>query len=320
MNVKVAESRQKGGCTNKLQTRTQAAIAVRFAQLLKRITPDITQEEIFAQHQSSIEALAKRAFQINRVERIGSYTRGSAIKHFSDADLLFVLSRDEVRNSYGQYHSSNTLLKKVRDQLQERYKQTEIGKDGQAIVIAFRDGQHPVDVVPGYFWKAGLANYPIFRIPDGGGDWMETSPQLQNKYIAEADERSAGKLKGVARLLKYWAQTRTTTDSLSGFHIEMLLAETDICACPQTHSTAFTKAIYVLAARNCRALQDPLGISGYIKAVGTESKQVTLDRAIQTAAYHCQSAMQAEEGSNTQEATRQWDIVFNGHFPGRRFL
>src|SRR5207248_9642421 len=110
---------------SKMQTRTQTAIAVRFAQLLEKITPDASAERKFSDHQSSIETRLKSVFRTNRVERIGSYTRGSAIKGVSDIDLLLVLTRDEVR--WGdKYKSSDTVLKNIRDQLQDRYTRTEV--------------------------------------------------------------------------------------------------------------------------------------------------------------------------------------------------
>ena len=297
-----------------MQTRAQTAIAARFARLLDRITPDLAEEKIFLQHQDSIEGRLKSAFLTNRVERIGSYTRRSAIKDWSDVDLLLVLSRDEVR--WGeQYKSSTTVLKNVRDQLQDRYAQTEVGRDGQAVVISFGDGHHPVDVVPGFYWGTGPRNYPIFCIPDGAGAWMKTSPQLHNKYIATGDAQSAGKLKSIARLIKFWAHLRQQSESLSGFHIEMLLAQTQTCARPQTHATAFTEIMRVLANRNCRALQDPLGVAGYIKAAGTEAKQRSLNAAIQRVFCHCQRAIDAEVAYDTPEAIHQWNIVFSDNFP-----
>lgn len=302
-----------------MQTRTQTAIAARFAQLLDRITPDSSEERVFVQHQSSIETRLKATFKTNRVERIGSYTRGSAIKRSSDVDLLLILSRDEVRRG-NEYKSSNTVLNNLRDQLQDRYTRTEIGRDGQAVVISFGDGQHPVDVVPGFYWEAGPNNYPVFCIPDGEGQWMKTAPQLHNKYIAAGDQRSAGKLKGAARLTKFWAGLRASTESLTGFHVEMLLAQTDICAYPQSHATLFRELMRTLASRRCRALQDPLGVSGYIKIAGTSAKQMSLDSTIQGIVSHCQSATKAEESFDTQEAIRQWNIVLMATSRGNKSL
>lgn len=297
-----------------MQTRTQTAVAARFAQLLDRIAPDSIEERIFSDHESSIQTRLKSVFRTNRVERIGSYTRGSAIKGVSDVDLLLVLTRDEVR--WGdKYKSSDTVLKNIRDQLQDRYTKTEVGRDGQAVVISFGDGKHPVDVVPGFYWEAGPNGYPVFYIPDGSGGWMKTSPQLHNRYIAAADDRSAGKLKSVARLLKFWASRRSSSDSLSGFHLEMLLASTDLCARPQAHAISFTEAIKQLSGRNCRALQDPLGVAGYIKAVGTDAKQSALNTTVQSVISHCRTALTAEDIFDAPEAIRQWKIVFNGDFP-----
>lgn len=297
-----------------MATRTETAISDRFGVLLARITPDASDAKTFAQHQASIESRLKSAMRTHSVVRIGSYTRGSAIRWSSDIDLLLVLKRDEVRWG-NEYKRSGTVLDTVRAQLQDRYTRTDIGRDGQAVVISFNDGQHPVDVVPGFYWEPGENNYPVFYIPDGDGGWMQTSPQLHNKFIGDADQRSGGKLKGVSRLVKYWSGLRANTQSLSGFHVELLLANSGICSGVKSYADCFLESIAQLATRSCRALQDPKGLSCLVKAAGTENKRNLLNNSLQGVLVHCRRARAAMDTSDTLEAIHQWNTVFNDCFP-----
>jgi hypothetical protein len=123
-------------------------------------------------------------------------------------DLMLVLERDEVRRG-DQFKTSTTVLNNVRAQLSDRYLQTDVRRDKQAVVIQFRSNQYPVDIVPAaYHRHGGNSSYPIFIIPDGDGGWLETSPLAHNKFIKDADEVSKGKLKRTAKLIKYWRYCR----------------------------------------------------------------------------------------------------------------
>jgi hypothetical protein len=155
----------------------------------------------------------------------------------------------------------------------------------------------------------------VFCIPDGTGNWIRTSPQLHNKYLSEADNRSGGKFKRVARIVKHWSTLRSATEGLSGFHMEILLAQENICVGARTHAECFAGVVNVLATRGGRALQDPKGISGLIRAAGTEAKRDALSKSVQAINTHCKLALQAEQLQDTQEAIRQWNIVFNDQFP-----
>jgi len=81
-----------------------------------------------------------------------------------------------------------------------------------------------VDVVPAIFGGWSNQNTPIYWMPNGEGWWMNSSPPAHNTYIKKAEERSGGKLKRTAKLIKYWRECRDPKIPISSFHIEMLLA------------------------------------------------------------------------------------------------
>lgn len=288
------------------------AVSDRFKTLINRIEPSTTTQQLFESHRSSVTSRLKAAFSANKVMLIGSHARGTAVGNVSDIDLLLVLSRDEVSRG-GTRVSSDTVLKNVRQQLQDRYTQTAIGKDGQAVVVDFGDGRHPVDVVPAVYTGPGYNNYPVYEIPNGSGDWMHTSPEVHNKYIAEADQRSGYKLQRVARLLKFWRSTRNAP--LNSFHLELLLAQSGICTVPKSYAESVADALSLLYQRDARGLQDPRGISGWVQAADTEAKRQQLVASLRESATHAREALKHDGYGSLPEAYRQWDIVFNGEFP-----
>ena len=188
---------------------------------------------------------------------------------------------------------------------------TLVVRDGKAIVAKFADGQHPVDIVPAWYVNSEAPdNYPVFAIPDGNGEWLATSPQAHNKYINDGDSASAGKLKYVAKLIKYWARNRLFPLPLTSFHVELLLAESRTSSGPVSYAECLTRAFELLASRNCRALQDPIGISGFVKAADTEPKRELVQRAVRLAADRAWRALAAEDKGKYFEAIRLWRLIF----------
>lgn len=233
----------------------------------------------------------------------------------SDADLLAVLSRRSVRSA-DTLHSPRTVMEKLRRTLGARFRHTHVRRDGQAVVVDFGDGSHPVDVVPA-IWESqsGFRNYPIHIIPDGRGWWMRASPASHNRYLRLADRRAGGQLKYAARIFKFWRATRATAVPISGFHVELLLAFERLCEGPRAYSTIMRDLLVLLARRRCAALNDPVGISGRIRAAQTEAKRQAASRTLLEAAKHADRAITAEDAGDVSDAWRQWNIVFNGSFP-----
>ena len=295
--------------------RTRVAMQHRFQTLLDRITPGLVEQSIFAKHRHTVAARLNWAFTAHQVFPFGSHIRRTAIAKYSDLDLMLVLRVAEVKWGSG-WNLSTTVLNQVREQLQDRYQRTVVVRDELAIVIDFADGQHPVEVVPAVF--TGLKNGgPTYCIPDGAGGWMETSPHAHNKFIVEADARSVGKLKNVAKLIKYWRVCRTSAIPLNAFHLELRLASEGLCAGVKTYGHCLHDAFRSLYAHDCGALRDPIGISGLIPAADTDAKRERLQSAVAASLGHARAALLAEQDGNGATAIQQWNLVFNGHFPQR---
>lgn len=289
------------------------SVADRFNTLLNWISMSTQEENAFETHRQTVAAALKSDFAVNRIEKMGSFSRGSALRGISDLDLLVQVAVDDVRRG-GYLVNSGTVLNNVRDRLRARFRATDVGRDQQAVVVAFSGGQEKIDVVPAVFDRMDEGR-PVYLIPDGVGGWMRTSPSAHASYINSADARCGGKLKYTIMLLKYWRACRSPAIPLNSFHLELLLAQEGTCAVGKGYNECVRDALALLANRKCRALQDPMGISGNILGANTEPKRATAERSCADSAWHASTALTAEWGRDSPEAYRQWDIVFNGHFP-----
>lgn len=303
-----------------LQTRARQAVATRFAKLLERTEPTVAEIAAYSSHRDSIQTALRAGLDDRvRVFAIGSASRNSGLRSFSDLDVMAKLPIDLVRRGSG-FVSSDTTIKHVRAALSTTFPRTEIGKDEQAIVVQFAAGSRSVDVVPAV-WLESIAvpalgrQRPVFAIPDGNGGWLPTSPAAHGDYITREDERARWKLGPTARLVKFWRYCRAQHVPLQSFHVELVLAQEGICTGPRSYSSCLTAAFTTLAHRSGTALVDPLGISPAIPAASTAAKRKGCRRALHHAAEHACKAFDAELQGDFQEAWRQWNIVFNGQFP-----
>ncbi len=288
-------------------------INVCFAKLVNKIQPSETEKSNARQHLYTVKNRLSSTFTIPRTLHTGSFARNTFIGGGSDVDLFAVMSKKDC--FWGDsLMKSTTVLNNVREQLLLRYPTTTIGTDENAVVVSFAS-RISVDVVPAVFaqWISGQA--PLYLIPNGDGWWMNSAPDLHNKYIRTADEKSTGKLKRVAQLLKYWCNTRATRIPISSFHIEMLLAAEGICNGPKSYAACVTETLQLLAERGCRGMQDPLQISGLIPATKTEAQREMALAAVRNSREHAKDACLFDYAGKTNEAWQKWDYVFNYTFP-----
>lgn len=286
-----------------------------FTKLLTRIEVPAGQLDKLGTHRGEIQSRLGKVFDLSSLKGIGSHSRHCAIKDHSDLDLMAVISKSDVERSNG-WVSSKTILDKIRTELGDRFWQTATGRDGQAVVVNFGSGSLPVDVVPAVFsgWNSQPSR-PLYCIPDGNGGWMLTSPEAHNAYISDADARSGGKLKSIARLIKYWRVCRQPPIPLSGFHAELVLASENVCGVGKSYAECLRDFFAALSSRAGRSLQDPLGISGLIPCATTYAQQDSVAKAASYALDHADRALRAEWTGDYDEAYRQWDLVFNRQLP-----
>lgn len=149
---------------------------------------------------------------------VGSYGRGTAICGFTDVDLLMQLPWA----TYSQYNAysgngQSALLQAVRTELRLRYPNTEVGGDGQVVVVQFSDGMK-VEVLPAFL----LADSVNYTYPDAndGGSWKFTSPGVEAASLDIADKKYSKKIRHLARMTRAWRRNENVP--ISGILIDTL--------------------------------------------------------------------------------------------------
>jgi hypothetical protein len=113
----------------------------------------------------------------------GSYGRNTAIKGFSDLDMIFQLPYS-VYQQYDSYagNGQSALLQAVKKSIEKTYSTTSIRADGQVILVPFNDGI-TFEVVPAFINTDDTYTYPDAN--DGGS----AAAQLQDLFTSSPDLR-----------------------------------------------------------------------------------------------------------------------------------
>lgn len=265
-------------------------------------------------HRASVKARMDKAFALHSMRDIGSHCRGTAIRQFSDLDLMVVLRKEEVTWG-GSVVSSHTVIQRVLAELRGRFVASDVRRDGLAATIGFGSTKQNLDVVPAVFSrfdKNGLR--PVFLIPDGRGGWTETSPQVHDRYFAKAQETSGNKLRKVSQLIKWWKHARSSSLPIRSFYADMVLSAHGTCTGAKTYGQCLHEFFTVLSNGGCGALPDPCRISGNIAATNTEPQRQSLLTSVEYALTHSRAALVAQQRQDSREANRQWNLLFNGCF------
>lgn len=172
-----------------IQTGTRSTISTRYKAITKRLNIDFW--DSFSDSAHSLY--------------VGSYGRGTAIRGFSDLDMIMILPYS-VYSQYNLYlgNGQSALLQAVRNSIQKTYSSTSVGGDGQVVVITFTDGIC-FEVVPAFENKDGVS----FTYPDAndGGRWRVTNPRPEINAIATRDAACNGNLRGIAKMMRAWKST-----------------------------------------------------------------------------------------------------------------
>lgn len=187
-------------CAN-IQIKNRATISTRCKNITKRLNSDFW---------STTSDTAHRFY-------VGSYGRNTAIHGTSDIDMIFRLP-PSVYRQYDSHRGNgqSALLQVVRASVTKTYPATDIGADGQVIVVSFGDGTR-FDLVPAFVNKDGSYTYPD---SNSGGSWKKTNPKPEIAAIRKRNEACNGNLIPLCRMMRAW-KTKMTV-SIGGLLIDTL--------------------------------------------------------------------------------------------------
>ena len=171
--------------TNNLIVPNQDSISTRYKTITRRLNTDFWDTTSNTSHSLYV----------------GSYGRNTAIKGFSDLDMLFQLpyTTYEKYNAYTS-NGQSALLQAVKNSLAKTYSSSHVGGDGQVVVINFTDDIR-FEILPAFINKDSSYTYPD---SNGGGSWKTTNPKPELDAMQARDSIYSGKLRRLCRMMRAW--------------------------------------------------------------------------------------------------------------------
>jgi len=282
-----------------------------FAKFHTWLTPTQGESDAAKRHRSSIEACLITNFKISRFFRTGSFGNGTSIRGFSDVDYFASIPRENLKND------SSVSLRIVKEALDNRFPDTGVKVNSPAILVPFgTDSSESTEIVPADYLGETTINrlkFPVYHIPDSAGSWMNASPDAHNAYVASVNNQKGLKVKPLVRFLKAWKYYQNVP--ISSFYLEMRTAQYASTEDRIIYSLDFKTMLKRLYDSELAALQDPMGISGYIKPCSTDAKKEEAVSKLATALGRAEKAVEAEKTDKISEAFYWWDLLFNNQFP-----
>lgn len=282
-----------------------------FEEFHRRLVPSGTESEAAKNHRASIEACLKSNFGLLRFFRSGSFGNGTSIRNYSDVDYFAWLPNDNMKTS------SSSTLADVAAVLRERFSTTYgIRVDSPAVVVPFgTDASETTEVIPA--GVTGSEDPLVFKIADGNGGWMRSSPDAQNGYVRSVNDKVGGKAKPLIRFLKAWKYYKDVP--ISSFYLELVATK---------HAEGEGTIIYSWDVRDMfaklwdmqlAAVDDPADKSGKVTACTTTlQKEKALDK-VGSARLRSKWAKESEDEGNTAATFNWWDILYDGRFPSHYY-
>ena len=168
-----------------VEQQTRSTISDRYERITQRLNKDFW----------LIDSKTKNSLYV------GSYGRGTAIRGFSDLDIIFILPYN-LYTQYNQYryNAQSALLQTIKKSIQTTYSTTDIGGDGQVIVIQFHDGIK-FEIVLAFNNTDDSFTYPD---SNNGGRWKITNPRPEIKTIKDNDRLTNNNLINLCRMTRAW--------------------------------------------------------------------------------------------------------------------
>lgn len=176
-------------CDN-IKVRNGATISLRYRNITKRLNTDFWRTDSETSHSL----------------QVGSYGRNTAIHGTSDVDMIFQLPwsfYEQYENYSGNGQSA--LLQAVRNSVKTTYPSTDVGADGQVILIPFNDGI-TFELVPGFLNTDDSYTYPD---SNGGGIWKRTHPRPEIEAIRTRNSTCNYNLIPLCRMMRAWKKKRS---------------------------------------------------------------------------------------------------------------
>jgi hypothetical protein len=280
-----------------------------FRDLLAKHTPSAAESASAQSHRASIEQCLRSNYTVNRFFRTGSFGNGTSVYNYSDVDYFASIATADLSND------SDYVLQKMRGILGNRFPSTNVSVRCPAVRVPFAGGAADAhEIVPAHSRGKNAARFEVFQIPNGSGKWMDTSPEAHNAYVLSQNQRLSSKVKPLVRFVKAWKFYNSVP--ISSFYLEMRTAKYAEGEKSILYAMDIRRIFAYLDDNNLPAVQDPMGIAGYIMPCSTDAKFLEASSKISTARTRADKARETEDAGKIADTFYWWDMFFNGQFPG----
>ena len=278
-----------------------------FNDFLISIKATTAETDVTKSHRASIKACLENNFGLKRFTRIGSFGNGTNVSAYSDVDYLACLPTTSLKQN------SDYSLGLVKDALEIRFPNTGVMVRCPTVVCPFGKykSQHTEIVVADYVKEE--SGYMVYEMANGTGGWMQICPDAHNVYVDAVNKKHGGRVKPLIRFIKAWKYYRDVP--IKSFYLEMRVAKYADAESSIVYDIDVMRILTMLRNNGLAALQDPMGIDGYINPCKTETfKQDALSK-LNTAATRAEKARESTAASDTKTAFAWWKLLYNDKFP-----
>ncbi len=279
-----------------------------FREFHGTLTPTRGESQSAKRHRASIEKCLINNFEITRFVPTGSFGNGTSIRGYSDVDYFACIPTKNLNEN------SFTTLQEVREGLFDRFQDADISIRPPAIRVRFgTDASDSTEIVPADFIQIDKGGNLIYKIADGTGGWMRSSPDAHNNYVDEVDRRLGSKVKPLVRLLKVWKYYHGAP--IRSFYLEMQVAQYASQKKSIIYSRDVRNILKLLWDNQLATLKDPKGISGNISTCSSEAQKSHALSKLEFVFTRAEEAREAEKSGKIIDAFYWWNVVFAGKFP-----
>lgn len=241
---------------------------------------------------------------------VGSMGRATAINGVSDVDFLMELPQS-VYNQYNAYTSNgqSALLQAVKNSILKTYSSTDVGGDGQVVVVNFTNMKF--EVLPAFLQSDGEYKHPD---SNNGGSWKKTDPIAEITAMNTENINSNSNLKRLAKMARAWKDKNSVP--ISGFLIDTLAY--NFMKNWQYKDKSFLYYDY-MTRDFLEYLKNQSSTQNYWLAPGSKKQAARTGNFEAKAKTSYQDALDAiayENDSKEYSANVCWKKIYGSYFPG----
>lgn len=206
------------------------------------------------------------------------------------------------------------MLSVVRDSLDRRFPRSNVRVNTPAVLVPFGLVKPEwTEIVPAYLSTLTPQKDLVYKIADGSGGWIDSSPDVHNAYVSQIDDRLDKKLKPLIRFIKAWKYYQSVP--ISSFYLELRVTTYAAQETSIIYSMDVKRVLDRLWCDQLAAIRDPMGVSGLIlPCTSSANKKEALSKLV-TALVRAEKANDAEDAGRAADAFYWWDLLYDGRFP-----